>query len=489
MTSAPQENFFSKKTFLPLAFLVCFVLFFSLYHLTNSPPTWYDEGMILQLAENVTLHGAMELQLAPGEFVSAWHVSTGYPIVFPVAISFRLFGIGLLQARSVAVLYIILLLCAGMALVYRLYGVHAALWAGLLVGSFSSLYGNGKNVLGEVPGLALLALFFLFWHKLEKSEFSARDSALWAGIFLGFALATKPIFILIIPALCITFLFTWRRLPKKAAWMAWFALGALCACAVWLFTQFGPGDSARSVLGFYANPYHLDNLTSVIVHNIRRFFTETTPLYTLITFAPWAAILCIRAYKKESVSSTELCAFSFSMLVLLAYTRTPGWYRYLFPANVFILFFLPASLISLGNLWSSQKRIPLLFSRWGVPVLLAALLVFQLYYTAFGSWIASSSTGTRADELEGYFSSLPAQTSIYIFDQPEVVPFLKTQNYYQYFSAGSVWVAGSSTLMQLSSGVPDIVIVAGDSVDSVASYTTHYRLSRTLSGYDILEKI
>ena len=55
---------------IPVALLLI-TLFFSLFKLTESPPIWYDEGIILQPAINSVRTGKMGMQIAPGEIISS----------------------------------------------------------------------------------------------------------------------------------------------------------------------------------------------------------------------------------------------------------------------------------------------------------------------------------------------------------------------------------------------------------------------------------
>ena len=67
-------------------FLLIFISFgFGSYKLTESPPTWIDEGMVTQLALNLERHGIIGLQTSPDNFVSGAYISVGFPLIFPMA--------------------------------------------------------------------------------------------------------------------------------------------------------------------------------------------------------------------------------------------------------------------------------------------------------------------------------------------------------------------------------------------------------------------
>src|SRR5258708_3143249 len=117
-----------KKLILPIILLV--VLGYGTWQLTESPATWGDEGMLVELAINQVRHGHLESQVAPNQFASGAFMTSGFPVLYPVAASFAVFGMGLLQARAVMVGF--MLLCVALAYVFakRMVGTrHAALAA------------------------------------------------------------------------------------------------------------------------------------------------------------------------------------------------------------------------------------------------------------------------------------------------------------------------------------------------------------------------
>ncbi|MEK7144848.1 MAG: glycosyltransferase family 39 protein [Patescibacteria group bacterium] len=469
-----------------LLVLFSLVAFFSLYRLSESPPTWYDEGMILQVAENIALHGVMGLQLAPGEFVSAAYISSGFPVTVPVAASFYLFGVNIVTARAVAVLFIFLLIATGICLLTRLQNRWYALAGGFFVATFSSLYGNGKNVLGEVPGLSFLLLFLLFLQKLEESDFKNIRYAIATGIFLGLTTVTKPLFLIVPVALCGTFLFHRRPLPSIGTIFPWFLGASSLPVILWLLTQFSLTDSIAGILSFYANPYHLTNLPDVMWKNFLRFFTEPTPLYTLGIIALWTLALVIRKLKRQAISYAEACAFFFTVLVMLSYLRTPGWYRYFFTADVVTLFFLPSAIGTVLAVLLSYIDKLKKYEHHLMVALVSLFVLLQCYYLVSHSWISRASQSELTSNLERDFGALDAKTRVFVFDVPAVVPFLQYDTYWQYFADGVIWTAGQEQLVQLENGVPDIVIMHPSKLTEAQPYLEQYTVVKEEYSYDIL---
>ena len=174
-----------------LLIIVLFSLgaFFTFYKLSESPPTWMDEGLITQTSRNLAMQGRYAIQTAPGEFISPGIISTSYPVTFPIALSYELFGVGILQGRIVMAFYILFFFALAYLLIRKHYGVKVALLSLSLLVTFGPVYGHGKNVLGEVPGLAWLLFGLLLFDRW------------WAGFLFGLCLVTKPIFILLLPGL------------------------------------------------------------------------------------------------------------------------------------------------------------------------------------------------------------------------------------------------------------------------------------------------
>ena len=319
--------------------IIC-VAFLSTYKLTESPPTWMDEGIIIQIAHNVAVHGVYGLQTAPGIFASPAHVSTGFPVILPIVLSFMLFGINLFSARLIMVLFIFGLFIL-VYLYMRQYGTRVAVWSMALLATFAPIYGQGKNVLGEVPGLFFLLLFLCLLRRLGDG-FREKRLFVLLGLAGGLSVATKPIFLLLLPAFCVV-AFVYRKSAQfsRQQYLLFF-LSLIVPILAWMWLQF-PETSLSSVLTFYSNPSSV-NLVTAVRQNVIRFFAELQPAYTLFLFGIWLISLLYRYRTKKNVTPTELCACIFSLLIIIAYTRTMGVYRHFFTAEFLSLMYLPRAL-------------------------------------------------------------------------------------------------------------------------------------------------
>ena len=107
-----------------LILIILFLLLFFLgtWQLSNSPATWFDEGINLEIAKSLINHGIYSLEVGPGEFVETrqFLITSNYPVLLPVALSLKFFGINLAAARLPMVLFLIAFALAAYFLVKKL---------------------------------------------------------------------------------------------------------------------------------------------------------------------------------------------------------------------------------------------------------------------------------------------------------------------------------------------------------------------------------
>lgn len=484
-----MNSFFTNKFFLNAAvagaLLLC--VFFATYTLTESPAVWYDEGFHTEVAAYIATHGTQALQVAPNAFLSTQYVTAGFPFLYPVALSYHLFGIGVLQGRGVMVCFIILFLFAAYALTRRLMGLVPAAYSAILLASFPMLYGNGKSVLGEVPGLFYLMLALMALLALERSGYKSIKWYALAGLSAGLCVATKPIFLLLLGAYFITYLFKFKKIPLQLRGVLAGGAMLLAPLALWMFLQFGPDTSLHTLLSFYANPYSSQDIVHVIAANALRFFTESTPIYTLGLMLVWGAALFIRR-KNGSVSSAEIAAFSFAILVLASYLRLPGWYRYLFEALTVALLFLPSSLFAIYSF--ALEKFPHTSLKKFSFLPYAALLVLagaQSYQTAFHSYVSQYYASTATAQLSSAFAALPPG-AYFLYNVPQMAVLLPTQRYYQYLVPNERLSIGKEELSELHAGTADFAVTDSDDYQKHLPDFSRYSPYQSIAGYEILRR-
>ena len=151
-----------------LFFLCLTVLFALLFRLDSVPPLWWDEGWTLSVARNWVELGhygrLLDGQLAPRG------LEAGFPVTANIAFSFSLFGVGVYQARLVAVIFTLAALTSLYALTCRFYNRSIAIGTlGVLIFMCGHVDINpliaGRQVLGEIPSICfLLAGYLSFLH-------------------------------------------------------------------------------------------------------------------------------------------------------------------------------------------------------------------------------------------------------------------------------------------------------------------------------------
>ena len=177
---------------------VAVILFLALYNLTDYPLTWFDEGSHLHVPKTLVRFGVYADYSSEGFRYYGPTVGVGPTVMLPIAAVFRLFGIGLLQARLVMALYLL----ATIYVFYRLahgFGGRRLAWVAttlLITSRGVSLLEYGRQVLGEVPGLFFmvtgLALWFAAWEKAGWRRLGM------AGLLLGLAMVTKNQYLLVL---------------------------------------------------------------------------------------------------------------------------------------------------------------------------------------------------------------------------------------------------------------------------------------------------
>src|SRR5579863_2404719 len=87
-----------------LGFVVV-VLFVATYHLDRYPVTWFDEGSHLHVPQDLVWYGVYADRSSEGFRYFGPTIGVGPTVMLPIALVFRLAGVGLLQARLVVAVY------------------------------------------------------------------------------------------------------------------------------------------------------------------------------------------------------------------------------------------------------------------------------------------------------------------------------------------------------------------------------------------------
>jgi len=321
----------------------------SVFRPVQVPPLWFDEGWVLSLARNWLQLGHYGLLLA-GERIPPSVLNTGLPAVAPVALSFRLFGVGPWQGRLPGVVFTVAALGLLYYLVRRLYTGPVAVGA-LSVALFLSgdrwlhPFLVGRPAMGEMPSmfyfLSGLALFSWAWQR-------PRATLPFVVLLWGLALRTKP---QPLPFLVVALLLPLALALRQRCWhtarvVASALAGTLVAFAVLAWGERLLFSSAPFSLSSGAEPYAVlgdtGNLSLYVFTLVPRVRWQA--LQTALRFAmPLALGLCYSGWKFASNrhqmdmrNGQKVCRLCLWTMVAswLAWwlLMSIGWTRYLFPA-------------------------------------------------------------------------------------------------------------------------------------------------------------
>ncbi len=438
----------SRKSLI-LAGLTILSTFLTFFHFTDTPKVWVDEGVFTEVSRNLAEHGVLGIQTTPNTFfkTDGFILSTSYPVIFPVAMSLKAFGIGVWQARLPMVFYILLFFLSSFLFVQKKYGFYPAVISTLFLVSFSPVYGNGRPVQGEVPGLFFLVLGSYFLLFLEESKFDSKKWAIVSGLVLGLSSATKAIYLTFVSVALILILVFWYKKIENKKILAYFSLGYLMPIVVWFFIHFNLPVSISEIVKsylYFAGSHGTDlSMSRTILNNFLRFFTESTPMLFTITLGTVliSFVIKYKKYKVNFISATESFILFFIILNSIGYLKGVGWYRYFFPAHALTYLIFPSALILIISFVKNNifKKV--------IWVVLITFVAFQFYHLIFLSDTSFVHKRTRNIDLALALSSIGESKSILFYNMVHATVFYKGQNYSQYLQMDDFLLAGDKDSM------------------------------------------
>ncbi|MFA5889111.1 MAG: glycosyltransferase family 39 protein [Candidatus Paceibacterota bacterium] len=450
-----MEEKITKKTKI---IILCLVLILTVFLITfdfkNTPRVWVDEGIFTNTAENLAYNGKWGLQVDPGvSYRLGAQLTTNYPVIFPVAISFNLFGTGIWQARLPMIIYMFLFLVFSYLFVKKRYGFYPAILSILLLSSFAPFYGNGRPVQGEIPGLTFLVLGLLLLLYLEEASFEDKRLAIFSGISLGLAAATKSLYLLLLVVIVPATMFFWARKTKNKRNIFLLLIAFFLPVLFWFVINFPTPDLMAKFIptiiqqagnnGASSLSNTSLSLTETVSVNLVRFVTESTPILFLILFVSVIFIFFKRYFKNNifdfSISECIICLFI--ILNWLGYLLGTGWYRYFFPAHILLYLLFPAAVMMFISAFKNETLKKITTS------IIVVLVLFQLYHLVFLSDTSLVVSRPRNVELAKVLSTIPSSKKVLFYNTTEAIVFLKGNNYSQYLTLQDLFEAGDKNSM------------------------------------------
>jgi len=298
-------------------------------NLASTPAPWWDEGWTMSVARNWVVSGNYG-RLLDGQ-PTARGLEAAFPVTAAVALSFRLFGIGIVQARLVAVIFTLIALALLYELARRFYDRSIAIATVLVLILMSGQVEinplvAGRQVLAEIPALCFLLAGYLCFISAEE-RFSPFIPA--AICFWSIALFTK---VQMQPFWTVAMLLPVGVMLLQKKWRSarMFGIGLIGTMASYFFFQY---TSARILPSS-----SVSGLTRVIA----LVWVKETRLFVLTDIfhygIPTLIALCWALLKCKGRLRTHIDVVRFSFLVFAAswivwyITLSLAWVRYIFPA-------------------------------------------------------------------------------------------------------------------------------------------------------------
>jgi 4-amino-4-deoxy-L-arabinose transferase-like glycosyltransferase len=418
-----------------LALLAGAAPFLVYYNLEFNPRPWHDEGSYLSLAKTLANDGIYAVQTSDGYQTFGAVQSVGPTVILPIALSFKLFGAGLVQGRAVAATFALLTLVVFFGSGLKMFGRRTALLAVvfLLASPAAGFLLYGRPAFGEIPALGFLLAGWYLWAQGVGSNRRWLYAA--AGLLVGAAMVTKSQYVLVgfgtLALLALLDLVYYRQGRfGSVVIVGLVAGGCVAAWWAWQVAYFGMATFqenaakmavlARSTTGL--NLHNTIEAVKSLIGSGSGYFYFYWGFLALI----YGAVLCLPR-KKDSLILAFPWLFAAVWLGYYTFWIIP-WARYIFPTAAITAFFvgklcvdLASGLVSSGqDLWSEIRQFRTghegLSSRALISLgTLAALLTLGLLTGYQLQRTVRSDVLDKVGVEAGYFVSPPQ------FDSPERV--------------------------------------------------------------------
>jgi 4-amino-4-deoxy-L-arabinose transferase-like glycosyltransferase len=308
-------------------------------HLTRYPAMWFDEGAHLHVPKALVRYGVYADYSSEGFRFYGATMSVGPTVMLPIALAFEAIGMGLLQARLVMVVYMLI----ASALFYRVGRQLGSRWLALLAlallitsrGVDFAYY--GRQVLGEVPGLAFLLGGIWCWFASWERAPGSRRRLLLAGLLFGLAVVTKYQYLIVLaPGLCLVWLVDrvyYRLLPFRAtAWPLALTLVCFAGWQTLAVLYLGPAEASSNLRTM--REAAAGAALSFSPEQMRRaFLAVVEPSVYSSLLLPALLFAAFRARERTLESCRWMAILAFIAVNLGWFViASIGWPRYAFPA-------------------------------------------------------------------------------------------------------------------------------------------------------------
>ena len=385
------------------------------YHLDTYPTTWFDEGSHLHVPKALIQLGVYADTSSEGLRYFGPTTGIGPTIMLPIALVFKLVGMGLLQARLVITAYFLTTLFLFFLVTRRQYGaVTGAVALALLLTSpgVNILY-FGRQVLGEVPALAFLLLGILLWWSSTDSAHGRFWRLLAASLAFGLVALTKNQFSLILgPTFIVAALVD--RFYHRSIGLLGYALPVLGVGAgidVGLVLQFLPALGAQD-LAHTAALYRDASAGAIFVFSPARIASSLKFLLSADNFAYLGLPAVVYAWvlsRERSVRGAQQALLATFITMGLAWFAlgSIGWPRYAFPALALAAIFVARLLVDVVTALSRHSSSVVNTQR-------SRLVALPLIVALFVTTVVVSPLADEAKSIFGAPDRSPQQVAAFL---------------------------------------------------------------------------
>ncbi|MDW8068675.1 MAG: glycosyltransferase family 39 protein [Anaerolineae bacterium] len=417
------------------------ILFLALYNLTDYPLTWFDEGSHLHVPKALVRFGVYADYSSEGLRYYGPTIGVGPTVMLPIAAVFKVFGIGLLQARLVMALYLLAAIYGFYRLAFTLGGCRLAWAVTALVVSSTGIIEYGRQVLGEVPGLFFVVAGFGLW--LSAWEKASGRRLVLVGALLGLAMVTKHQYLLILaPTLALAWLanLLYYRVAPQRVFLVPGLIAAACLALwqIYLILYLGPSTASENLemLRQQAAGAAFAFSPKLMRESVKYLLSLSVYLGMLFPVLFYGSVLSLPRHREGQRWGVVLL---FVLTNLLWYIfASIGWPRYAFPGLTMASFFVAdffhrltdGFTIEWTSLWETLrgKRSDLqkYAFRWAMLLWFAIMVARPLVYNV--RRIVAPPLNTPAAMAAYLDAHVPHDTLIETFE-PEM-GFLTDHNYH-----------------------------------------------------------
>ena len=225
--------------------LIAILPFLFFYNLELNPRPWHDEGAILSVPKTLIEDGIYGSRNLHNYDYFGPIQSVGPTVLLPIALSFKLFGVGLVQGRVVVAIFsiitVLLVYISGTKLAsYRMGLVSTLLFLGSPIAGVI-LY--GRQAFGEIPALGFFLAGWLLWSYGRTSP--KIFFTLSSGLLFGLAIVTKSQYLPMVLGICVIliildFVYFHEKLYISLVIIGLIALISYILWQTWQYFYFGP---------------------------------------------------------------------------------------------------------------------------------------------------------------------------------------------------------------------------------------------------------